>query len=93
MGGRSKVCDTQGVSASEGGTVYDFVAQGEELHRSVLDVCAQLEAEGWVVVKRASRGLRYWCPCPRRHGLWIDTEPVKEERLEFLLRKTCLTFK
>ncbi|GAB6937061.1 hypothetical protein JCM11754A_05840 [Isoptericola variabilis] len=72
----------------------DYLEPGESLCRSVEDVCIQLEKEGWRVQTRTDRGLRYWCPSSRcgRHHLWIDLENLTDERLDFMLRRTCLTF-
>lgn len=75
-----------------GASYVDYVDEGEELHRSVHDVCRQMEKLGWTVVCRSARGFRYWCNCPIQHQVWIDTAPMTDERLEFLHRRTCLTF-
>jgi len=81
------------VSAEERGQSYrDYLQDGESLHRSILDICEQMERTGWICVKRDRRGFRYWCPCAKQHNVYIDTAPITEERLEFLLNRTCLTF-
>jgi hypothetical protein len=80
------------VTPITGGSYLDYLLEGEELPRSVVDVCAQMEQCGWRVQKRDARGLRYWCSCERQHQTYIDLEGILEERLEFLQRKTCLTF-
>ncbi|MFE6969556.1 hypothetical protein [Isoptericola sp. NPDC057653] len=78
----------------EGSSYRDFLKPGEKLSRSIEDVCIQLEKEGWSVTTRLARGLRYACPETRcgKHNLWIDTVTLVEERLDFKLRRTCLTF-
>lgn len=78
--------------ANTGESFRDHLRDGEALHRSVVDVCSQMEKLGWVVKVRNARGFRYWCLCSREHSVWIDTAAITDERLEFLMRTTCLTF-
>lgn len=52
------------------------------------------EERGWTPVKFiAGRGIRYWCPCPRRHNLWIDPGPPEDHYEDTirrrLINKTC----
>lgn len=80
------------MSRASGPSYLDHLDQGEVLHRSVEDVCTRMEALGWVVNERRARGFRYWCPCSRQHSVWVSTAPMTYERLDYLLKKTCLTF-
>lgn len=70
----------------------EYLEDGEFLHRSIEDICDQMERTGWTIQHRSKRGFRYWCPCSRQHNVYIDTAPITEERLDYLLSRTCLTF-
>jgi hypothetical protein len=76
------------------GSFSDYFSLGE-LPRSIEDVCMQLEKEGWQVATLMSdRGLRYWCPCSRRHQIWVDSKKaLSQEILDIYLDRTCLTFR
>lgn len=70
-----------------------FFEYGLDLHRSLTDLCTQLEREGWRVHCLRGTRLRYWCACDRQHQIWIDTaSPLVSERLEYQLRASCFTF-
>lgn len=74
----------------------DYLDETGPLPRSVEDVATQLEKEGWECVDfrpGPGKGLRYWCPCSTQHQLFIDVQQLNEPRLEFLLRRSCFTFK
>lgn len=85
------------MSVEATGTLEDYVdLTQEDIHRSVIDLCHQLEREGWRVSRRSVRGLRYWCPKNGCNGCeaWIALIPLVDQRLEFLLRRLrCFTFK
>lgn len=71
-----------------------FLGPDEQLPRSVCDVLDQFEREGWRPVDRIEpQGFRYWCPCDRQHQVWISSQKIRQERLRFILARTCLTFK
>jgi hypothetical protein len=76
------------------GSYLDHLRPDEQLHRSIEDVCVQLEKEGWRVRNRTQRALRYWCPTSRcgKHQLWVDLEALTDERLSFQLARSCFTF-
>lgn len=71
------------MSNRNGGTVSDYLLEGEEIHRSVTDFIALIEAKGWLPQVRLKRGVRYWCPCGR-HNMTVDLEPMRDERIDFL---------
>lgn len=71
--------------------VSDFLLNGEELHRSVIDFITLIEEKGWSPQKRLTRGVRYWCPCGR-HQMTVDLVRMTDERIDFLWgrNKECL---
>lgn len=52
------------------------------------------DARGWrAVAILKPRGVRFWCPCPRGHNMWLEPNPV-DEHYETTIRarlsnKTC----
>lgn len=79
------------------GKFEDFVDLTQEnIHRSIVDVCHQLENEGWRIARRADRGLRYWCPATNGCTgcqIWVALTPLVDERLDFYLDRSCFSFK
>jgi hypothetical protein len=76
---------------SQTGSYIEF---GLVLHRSVEDLCIQVEKEGWRVKWLRGGKLRYWCDCDKQHQVWIDTAAeLLDPRIDFLFNRTCMTFR
>ena len=54
---------------------------------------ADLERQGWIVHVKLGSKIRYWCPCPRRHSRWVETDPARGGTTELMRlhlgRSTC----